>query len=68
MGLAELGINRGLRGMSDLETLEADMMRDQSSLDAAPATLRAEELQPGATSAPTAPSSLIWSNGSTWTS
>ena len=33
--------------MSDLETPEADMMRDQSSLDAAPATLRAEESQPG---------------------
>ena len=29
--------------MSDLETSEADMMRDQSSLDAAPATLRPEE-------------------------
>jgi hypothetical protein len=33
--------------MSDLETPQADMMRDQSSLDAAPATLRPEELQPG---------------------
>ena len=33
--------------MSDLETPEADMMRDQSSVDAAPATLRPEESQPG---------------------
>src|SRR4051794_15987563 len=33
--------------MSDLETPEADMMRDHSSLDAAPATLRPEESQPG---------------------
>ena len=33
--------------MSDLETLEADMMRDQSRVDAAPATLRPEESQPG---------------------
>src|SRR3954447_2868549 len=33
--------------MSDLETLEADIMRNQSSVDAAPATLRAEESQPG---------------------
>ena len=32
--------------MSDLETPEADMMRDHSSLDAAPATLRLEESQP----------------------
>ena len=29
--------------MSDLETPEADMMRDQSSVDAAPTTLRLEE-------------------------
>ena len=42
-----LGINDGLRHMSDLETPEADMMRDHSSLDAAPATLRLEESQPG---------------------
>src|SRR3954454_6760649 len=41
------GINGGLRRMSDLETPEADMMRDHSSLDAAPATLRLEELRPG---------------------
>ena len=33
--------------MSDLETPEADMMRDQSSLDAAPATLRPKSSQPG---------------------
>ena len=33
--------------MSDLETPEADMMRDHSSIDAAPATLRPEESQPG---------------------
>jgi hypothetical protein len=33
--------------MSDLETPEADMMRDHSSLEAAPATLRLEELRPG---------------------
>ena len=45
--LAGYGINGGLRGMSDLETPEADMMRDHSSVDAAPATLRAEESQPG---------------------
>ena len=32
--------------MSDLETPEADMMRDPSSVDAAPATLRLEESQP----------------------
>ena len=32
--------------MSDLETPEADMMRDQSSVDAAPATLRPEEHSP----------------------
>src|SRR4051812_8029803 len=50
--LAGYGINGGLRGMIDLETPEAGMMRDQSSIDAAPATLRAEESQPGATSAP----------------
>src|SRR4051812_25658120 len=37
----------GLRRMSDLETPEADMMRDHSSVEAAPATLRAEESQPG---------------------
>ena len=36
--LAGCGINRGLRGRSDLETPEAGMMRDQSSVDAAPAT------------------------------
>jgi hypothetical protein len=41
--LAGCGINSGLRGRSDLETPEAGMMRDQSSVDAAPATLRAEE-------------------------
>src|SRR4051794_6422352 len=41
------GINGGLRLMSDLETPEADMMRDHSSGDAAPATLRLEESQPG---------------------
>ena len=45
--LAGCGINGGLRGMSDLETPEAGMMRDQSSVDAAPATLRAEESQAG---------------------
>ena len=33
--------------MSDLESPEADMMRDHSSVDAAPATLRPEESQPG---------------------
>src|SRR3954471_9807563 len=38
---------RWTRRMSDLETLEADMLRDHSSLDAAPATLRAEESRPG---------------------
>jgi len=42
-----LGINDGLRHMSDLETPAADMMRDQSSGDAAPETLRLEESQPG---------------------
>ena len=36
-----------MRRMSDLETPEADMMRDHSSLEAAPATLRLEESQPG---------------------
>src|SRR3954453_8623488 len=33
--------------MSDLETPEADMMRDQGSVDAARATLRPEESRPG---------------------
>jgi hypothetical protein len=33
--------------MSDLETPEADMIRDHSSLDAAPATLQLEESRPG---------------------
>src|SRR3954467_6686444 len=33
--------------MSDLETPEADMMRDHSSVDAARATLRPEESRPG---------------------
>ena len=33
--------------MSDLETPEADMMRDHSSVDTAPTTLRLEESQPG---------------------
>ena len=33
--------------MSDLETPEADMIRDHSSVDAAPATLQLEELRPG---------------------
>jgi hypothetical protein len=33
--------------MSNLETPEAGMMRDQSSVDAASATLRAEESQLG---------------------
>ena len=47
LGLAGDGINGGLRRMSDLETPAADMMRDHSSLDAAPATLRLEESQPG---------------------
>jgi hypothetical protein len=47
LGLAGDGINGGLRRMSDLETPEADMMRDQSSVEAAPATLRLEESQPG---------------------
>jgi len=32
--------------MSDLETPEADMIRDHSSLDAAPATLQLEESRP----------------------
>src|SRR3954468_560617 len=41
--LRATGSNGGLRRMSDLETPEADRMRDQSSLDAAPATLRPEE-------------------------
>jgi hypothetical protein len=41
------GINGGLRRMSELETPEADMMRDHSSLDTAPATLRPEESRPG---------------------
>jgi hypothetical protein len=45
--LRAYGINGGLRRMNDVETPEADMMRDQSSLDAAPATLRLEESQPG---------------------
>src|SRR4051794_2848548 len=45
--LAGYEIDGGLRHMSDLETLEADMMPDHSSVDAAPATLRAEESQPG---------------------
>jgi hypothetical protein len=40
-------INGGLRRMSDLETPAADMRRDQSSLDVAPATLRPEESRPG---------------------
>src|SRR3954454_20559373 len=40
-------INGRLRRMSDLETPETDMMRNHSSLDAAPATLRPEESQPG---------------------
>jgi len=44
--LAGYGINGGLRRMSDLETPEAGMMRDHSSLAAAPATLRLEESQP----------------------
>src|SRR6478735_1764569 len=43
--LAGCGINRGLRGRIDLETPEAGMMRDHSSLAAAPATLRLEESQ-----------------------
>src|SRR3954469_11759267 len=47
LGLAGDGINDGLRRMSDLETPEADITRDQNSLDAAPATLRPEESQPG---------------------
>jgi hypothetical protein len=42
-----LGINGGLRFISDLEIPIADMMRDQSSGEAAPATLRLEESQPG---------------------
>src|SRR6478752_5694608 len=46
LGLAGDGIYGGLRCMSDLETPEADMMRDHSSLEAAPATLRLEESQP----------------------
>ena len=33
--------------MSDLETPEADVMRDQGSVDAARATLRPEESRPG---------------------
>src|SRR3954470_574276 len=33
--------------MSDLETPEADMIRDQGSVDAARATLRPEESRPG---------------------
>jgi hypothetical protein len=45
--LAGYGINGGPRGMSDRETPEASMMRDYSSINAAPATLRAEESQPG---------------------
>ena len=45
--LAGYGINGGLRRMSDLETPEADMMRDHSSIDAAPVNLRPEKLQPG---------------------
>jgi hypothetical protein len=45
--LAGYGINGGLRHMSDLETPEAEMMRDQSSVEAASATLRLEESQPG---------------------
>jgi hypothetical protein len=45
--LAGCGINGGLRRMNDLATPEADMVRDQSSLDAAAATLRLEESQPG---------------------
>src|SRR3954447_22008597 len=45
--LAGYGINGGLRRVSDLETLEADMMRDHSSVHTAPATLRLEESQPG---------------------
>ena len=33
--------------MSDLETPEADVTRDHSSVEAAPATLRPEESRPG---------------------
>ena len=33
--------------MSDLETPEADVMRDQDSVEAARATLRPEESRPG---------------------
>ena len=36
--------------MRDRETPEADMMRDQSSVDAAPGTLRPEEVAPGSRS------------------
>src|SRR4051794_11079205 len=50
--VAGRGGNPGLGGRSDRETPEAGMMRDQSSVEAAPATLRAEESRPGATSAP----------------
>ena len=35
-----MSFNGGLRGRSDLETPEAGMMRDQSSIDSASATLR----------------------------
>ena len=45
--LAGYGINGGLRGMGDLETPEADMIRDQGSVGAARATLRPEESRPG---------------------
>jgi len=42
-----LGDQRRTELMSDLETAAADMMRDHSSVEAAPATLRLEESQPG---------------------
>ena len=48
LSLAGDGINGGdPRRMSDLETPEADMMRDHSSVDAAPATFRPEEFAAG---------------------
>ena len=46
LGLAGYGIHRGLRRMSDLETPEADVTRDHSSVEAAPATF-GRESQPG---------------------
>ena len=49
--------------MSDLETPEADMMRDHSSLDAAPATLRPKSCS--RVSIPTTPARPLTPRGAT---